>query len=498
MECMFVKACNTNSQLRKAISHIFGRNKLCTRQMPQEIWVHFCRKHYQRARYRNPNEYSKLQCDLVYQQIVRIHEWSRSNTEARPQRPGVVRGWELTARKREKNRLNELSTPNRKRGADTLFEGDDDEDYDEDSFSVVTRPSHVLTAVPQWLLDQSRPGYTTREILEVFCRLHTEILSGELAHFPDIEILPDITTDTSLPKSLKRHGKRTPASAYRHTQSLGSAVQSMSASPSSCSRQTSVWNEDAFGSPQQTRHRISEHVEEGLNDYTLTGSQNINRPMDNVRHVRQFSHRLVFADIRENQCKEYSGNIYYTNSPSSYLQTPLPAPTPQQSKSQSMAAHLENNISPSIRGSLHGRSQSDISDFGHSQMDYTSPSSGFSTGNMHQAQSRPYQPQEPGQSSYGYSVPQHQYPEQQYTQQQHPRQQYPQQQYHDEFQSPCATRWSEQGKKDAMPGSQGHHRHQSTPRKPSYDPSPSKSYGPFASRRIIETEEARNVFSARR
>ncbi|KAK8128824.1 NADH-ubiquinone oxidoreductase 49 kDa subunit [Apiospora sp. TS-2023a] len=44
IKCMYMESCDTGSQPRKAISHIFGRNKLCTRMIPDQVWVHFCRK----------------------------------------------------------------------------------------------------------------------------------------------------------------------------------------------------------------------------------------------------------------------------------------------------------------------------------------------------------------------------------------------------------------------------------------------------------------------
>ena len=48
IHCMHIDNCDTQAPYRKAISHIFGRNKLCTRSIPDFVWVHYCRKHYQR------------------------------------------------------------------------------------------------------------------------------------------------------------------------------------------------------------------------------------------------------------------------------------------------------------------------------------------------------------------------------------------------------------------------------------------------------------------
>lgn len=95
--------CDTGSQLRKAVSHIFGRNKLCTRQIHDRAWVHFCRKHYQRARYRLGPNYSLTQVRLVIRQINKIRKWSDHNV-ANGNSSGVVNSWRIQLRKREERR----------------------------------------------------------------------------------------------------------------------------------------------------------------------------------------------------------------------------------------------------------------------------------------------------------------------------------------------------------------------------------------------------------
>ncbi|KAM0138403.1 hypothetical protein ACHAP3_003730 [Botrytis cinerea] len=207
-ECMYITNCDTGSQPRKAISHIFGRNKMCTRLIPQSVWVHYCRKHYQRSRYRNPKEYAKLQCDLVQQQIRRVYDWSAQNQ--RRGEPGTIKDWGIAIRKREQKRLDELKGSGRKRRFDDEDEGDDDQG---------PRPP---TAVPDWLLSVIGSGYTTEEILEIFNRLHQEVLDDLLPCFPDIEILPNITVDQDEPKSPKGYAKRKVSSAgHKRSQSLG-------------------------------------------------------------------------------------------------------------------------------------------------------------------------------------------------------------------------------------------------------------------------------------
>ncbi|KAH6678121.1 hypothetical protein B0J14DRAFT_315430 [Halenospora varia] len=62
-------------RLQQRISYVYSVD-------PSAYLVHYCRKHYQRSRYRNPKEYAKLQYALVQQQIRRVHEWSSNNMKS--------------------------------------------------------------------------------------------------------------------------------------------------------------------------------------------------------------------------------------------------------------------------------------------------------------------------------------------------------------------------------------------------------------------------------
>lgn len=169
--CMFVDDCQTGSQLRKAISHLFGRNKACTLRIPKHVWVYYCRKHYQRIRYRNAKTYPLNQMHLVKMQITRLQEWSENN---RRQRSGpYIRLWTLTLRKREQNRLDKEGGPA-------------DEDND-DALEAQTG-----SAAPEWVIHRLGTGYTTEQMLEVAERLYQEIKDEILTRVPEIEFLPDI------------------------------------------------------------------------------------------------------------------------------------------------------------------------------------------------------------------------------------------------------------------------------------------------------------------
>ena len=91
-QCVAVPTCLANSgDHRKVVSHIFGRNKSCTRELPQDLWIFWCRKHYQRMKYRaEDNEKWHLrQMDLVHDQLQIFEDW------------GQIRSWTIALRKAE-------------------------------------------------------------------------------------------------------------------------------------------------------------------------------------------------------------------------------------------------------------------------------------------------------------------------------------------------------------------------------------------------------------
>ncbi|KAI9900364.1 hypothetical protein N3K66_004626 [Trichothecium roseum] len=100
-ECMFMEGCDTEASLRKAISHFFGRNKACTLRIPEEAWIYWCRKHYQRVRYRNSGTYGIQQMELVIEQIDRLENWSTQNQKRG--RNKYLKDWIFALRKRARN-----------------------------------------------------------------------------------------------------------------------------------------------------------------------------------------------------------------------------------------------------------------------------------------------------------------------------------------------------------------------------------------------------------
>lgn len=362
--CMYIENCDTGSQPRKAISHIFGRNKMCTRLIPSHVWVHYCRKHYQRSRYRNPKEYAKLQCDLVQQQIRRVYEWSLENKKNGT--AGVVQDWGLSVRKREKKRLDDLGG-GRKRRAAMLDGNDDDEAENFDNSASTTGSPIPATAVPDWLLSLCGKGYSTQEILEIFNRLHTEILQDRMTCFPDIEILPNIAVDQDEPGSPKSGVKRRARSvAHRRSQSLGVAMKSESNSPdrrlSASSAGANDMTPDSFNG--QKRRRPDEQDSDGLERFLprVSRSRMGEAPPDTGRRIQHLVHRPVFANITENQAGE-DNQDHYARPSETYPSPSSAADSRGASRQAGNEASEEHPFLQSASQRYHGRSRSDASAF---------------------------------------------------------------------------------------------------------------------------------------
>lgn len=62
--------------MRKIIAHMFGRNRVCTSQIPEHCWVQWCRKHYQRLRHRMLEQgWIFLQINCLKSQLGRMEAW---------------------------------------------------------------------------------------------------------------------------------------------------------------------------------------------------------------------------------------------------------------------------------------------------------------------------------------------------------------------------------------------------------------------------------------
>ncbi|KUI59045.1 hypothetical protein VP1G_06297 [Cytospora mali] len=300
--CLFFKRCTTGSQLRKVVSHLFGRNKLCTKAIPNHIWVHLCRKHYQRTRYRDAVGYAKRQAELVVEQIRRVQAWSDGNVSANRRGDGYLQNWTLQARKREAMRLQERAA-SRKRPRTV-------EEDDEEEMATALSPG---TAIPEWLENKLNQQYDTAGMLEIIQELRDRMNNNEIEQIPDIEILPNIITNNSKtptkPKAKTQRG-------HRHSKS------------------------DVYGTPDMSRFHESKRARMGPSPYAMH--------VQNLTHSNQAYQGHLNNGFASNAATQTSPNNFWNSSPYGN-NIVLPAPVPQR------------HISPSVNGvqqspTAHGRS----------------------------------------------------------------------------------------------------------------------------------------------
>lgn len=353
--CLYMSNCDTNAPRRKAVSHIFGRNKMCTRLIPKRIWVYYCRKHYQRARYRNGKMWAKLQVELVSEQIRRLEEWGRESQRAG--NGGIVKDYTLAIRKREQMRLEEVGDSDRKmsRPEDADVESGDESAGAQDN-------SCPATAVPRWLRGLSGLHFNASKILEIVNRISDELVEGELPLFPDIEILPNIVVNDREESKPRGHAKRKSSlTDQKRSQSLGAALshddpqggrrisESSAQSSSSCSR----------GRLPQKRKRLAD-----ADDARPPRSQKVRLAGPLVESEGHGQHLGGRPDI--NEYRGESGSRGFQSGSTRYPRSQAPAPTPQGRGESSTVANLDSNLLvsddryPDQVRRFHRRSHSDV------------------------------------------------------------------------------------------------------------------------------------------
>ena len=73
-KCYHADKCILKSEDRKVVSQFFGRNKACTRAIPDHLYGNYCRKHYQRTKYR-AQHFGVIQMDLVRKALEKMQDW---------------------------------------------------------------------------------------------------------------------------------------------------------------------------------------------------------------------------------------------------------------------------------------------------------------------------------------------------------------------------------------------------------------------------------------
>lgn len=166
--CEFAAPCRMHPSpdgmhYRKVVSHVFGRNKAVTKLFPLGVWVHYCRKHYQRARYR-ADQWPFTQCDLLLESLSRMEHWDG------------VESFELILRRREQMRVGRetegaptTETSSQKEATPSASQAQDQDK----SSNIVPRgpgrkhPTAIIAPVPDWLRQHVGHGKTFREIRQI-------------------------------------------------------------------------------------------------------------------------------------------------------------------------------------------------------------------------------------------------------------------------------------------------------------------------------------------
>ncbi|KAK4229607.1 hypothetical protein QBC38DRAFT_520030 [Podospora fimiseda] len=354
--CHYKLDCTINEGLepakqnwRKGMSHIFGRNKNETRAIPRDIWVHLCRKHYQRARYRNDEGYLRRIIFMIITQVLRAEAWSNYNLEQEHPEKGQLKGWTLHLRKRESDKRSKApdhkikTEPGRgtKRKASATDDEDEEDDIpaegEQDTFSNDPPPSNV--ALPDWLLAlcTRAPGeepvvHTSVQIITLMQRLFDDLRPQGKGDLPDFEILPVIEGETAKSKAKTSKAK---------TKTVG-----RKASVGDSLRQKHRVHDDEGTDPQDVRFSRSDYKRAKITSHESQPQfppRNLARTVPEMRPI-VYPHRLqpewnVSSGVRTNR----SGSMDHPTSTG-----PLPVPAGYES-----------------RHNAHQRSVSDAGNVGH-------------------------------------------------------------------------------------------------------------------------------------
>ncbi|MCJ1421494.1 hypothetical protein MMC32_007858 [Xylographa parallela] len=201
--CTFVEGCILDSPDRKVISHFFGRNKKCTRAIPEDVWAPFCRRHYQRTRYRNVDNFGGVQLDLVRRTVENLQNW------------GGVSHFELILRKRA---MQAVKRDERHKREETTLRA---------STMRCSANQDKTSCAETWLVPYLGKAKSFEDILK-FVDLIEEHVTDNNCKPPEFEILPfykpgrmNIPTSkktvkgTAKPEGIKKRPNRRTTSASR-------------------------------------------------------------------------------------------------------------------------------------------------------------------------------------------------------------------------------------------------------------------------------------------
>ncbi|KAL2204015.1 hypothetical protein CC79DRAFT_1372033 [Sarocladium strictum] len=255
VQCIFVDKCATNSPIRKSVSHFFGRNKGTTLQIPEHIWLVYCRQHYQRLRYRLGQKYALHQLDLVKVVIHRIERWGKDN---KAKKDGAeVLDWQIMLRKCVRDEQERWTRFKQDLRRQAISQQEQDERYEAFKMSRVGHSKYkqhvglghevaptsglmesnnsaaeTLLSIERnypWLLDTLGDHRAENEVISVIDRLRQDYKASleakspsgvaVIKELPPIEFLPNLSNDND-DRPLKTGRKRGPARTSRASESF--------------------------------------------------------------------------------------------------------------------------------------------------------------------------------------------------------------------------------------------------------------------------------------
>ncbi|MCJ1466490.1 hypothetical protein MMC07_005109 [Pseudocyphellaria aurata] len=267
-QCLAVSRCNSGcDSLRKVVSHVFGRNKTCTMQIPESCTISWCRQHYQRFRYRSKENWIKIQIDIIRRQLDRIENW------------GGAMSWTIDWGKGEKEAIDVENAVITQRVNSASYYGN------ATGFTAInqTRTANALekpfdesqstTSSIRFLQSHMGAGKSINEVRATVDAVEkwAETPNGFGEDFPHIEFLPDI--DKVL---------YPPISGRKGQKPLASATSGPSSSPALKSASTTV--KDSLESPRKNpargvkrsaRKAFEDEAADAKTDEDMTAKRNI-------------------------------------------------------------------------------------------------------------------------------------------------------------------------------------------------------------------------------
>ncbi|MCJ1424099.1 hypothetical protein MMC29_001986 [Sticta canariensis] len=212
--CLAVSHCTSGCKnMRKVVSHVFGRNKTCTMQIPEACTISWCRQHYQRFRYRCKENWINTQIDIIRCQLGRMEQW------------GGVRSWTINWGKSVQEAIDVENAIAAQRLNDATHHQNtavfraNNQSRSANAIEEPFKENQAPTSNFQFLVTHIGAGKTFEQVYATVDAVETWAKSptGYGQQFPQIEFLPDIDEERYPPaggrKKPRRRAKPLPPTA---------------------------------------------------------------------------------------------------------------------------------------------------------------------------------------------------------------------------------------------------------------------------------------------